>query len=167
MYGDILGTAQLILPDLEWISFVERSNATLLDPQSPPRSLETTTFPNKDHLATEPIIESDLERRSHGITKDYNTGNYVVTPAGYMHGFSHNVDSYHRPVPNFSLYLPNCTTSAVNGVSFGIQGVDVSSRMIGHPFRVTTEFSFRAHSVDDAEKWRSVLEETIGRAAST
>lgn len=167
MYGDILGTAQLILPELEWMSFVERKNATLPYPRSLPRSLASTMFPNKDHPATEPIIEGDLERHSHGITKNYNTGHYVITPAGYLHGFSHNDNPYHKPAPNLSLYLPNCIINAVNGINFSVKGVDVSSRKIGNPFHVTTEFSFSAHSTDDAERWCSAIEETIRLTTSS
>ena len=162
MYGDILGTAQLILPDLEWISFVERKNATLLVPQSLPRS----KFLNRAHPATQPIIEGVLERHFHGITNEAKKGYYVVTPAGYLHGFSHD-DPYQKPVPNLSLYLPNCTINALNDANFHVKGVDVSSRKIGNPFHVTTDFNFRARGADDAERWCSIIEETIQRTTSS
>ena len=89
MYGDILGTAQPIHPDLEWFKFVERENALLPNPETIRRLSVHTTFPNKDHQATKPIIEGDLECRSHGITKDCH---YVVTRAGYLHGFGRRND---------------------------------------------------------------------------
>ncbi|KAJ5973956.1 hypothetical protein N7481_011166 [Penicillium waksmanii] len=164
MYGDILGTAQLIHPDLEWFSFVERKNAALLDPEPLRRLSVYSTFPNKDHRATKPIIEGDLECHCHGITKECH---YVVTRAGYLHGFGRNKELYQQPVPEMSLYLANCSIGPVNDLNFSVQGVNVSSRNSVNPFHTTTKFIFRAQSTDEAERWHSAIDAAIRHSTSS
>ncbi|KAJ5358421.1 uncharacterized protein N7496_010834 [Penicillium cataractarum] len=158
MYGDILGTAQLIRPDLEWLKFVERKNASPLNPEALERSSVYTTFPNKDHRATKPIIEGNLICQSHGINED---GYYVVTRAGYLYGFGRENNLNQRLAPNLSLYLPNCSIGSVDDVEFNVRGVDLSSRNPVNPFYTTYEFIFKAQSADEAEKWHSAMDEAI------
>jgi hypothetical protein len=158
MYGDILGTAQLIHPDLEWFSFVERKNAALLNSEAIRRLSVYTTFPNKDHRATKPIIEGDLVCRSNDILKNYH---YVVTHAGYLHGFDRDNTHYQASVPEMSLYLADCSISPVNDVEFSVQGVNVSSRNLVNPFHAVTQYIFRAQSVEEAKKWYSAIDAAI------
>jgi hypothetical protein len=171
MYADILGTAQRIPPDFEWINFCMRNDATLVNPDSPPRSFSSITFPNMDHRSTQPLIEGSLERRSRAVIKGYNTGYYVVTPARYLHEFKDNDDFRRDPAPELSLYLPDCVVGAIDGVKFNVKGKDVSSGKIGNAFHTNTELSFKAHTPNDAEKWWSVIKEatrapTVAAAAA-
>jgi hypothetical protein len=167
MYADILGTAQRIPPDFEWVNFCVRNDATLVNPDSPPRTFSSITFPNMDHRSTQPLIEGSLERRSRAIVKGYSTGYYVVTPARYLHEFKDNDDFRRDPSPELSLYLPDCIVGAIDGVKFNVKGKDVSSGKIGNAFHTNTELSFKAHTANDAEKWWSVIKDaTRGPAAA-
>lgn len=159
MYADILGTAQRIPADFEWMNFVVSNDATLVNPDSPPRSLSSITFPNMDHRATKALIEGSLERRSRAVIKGYSTGYYVVTPARYLHEFKDNDDFRKDPTPELSLYLPDCVVGAIDGVKFNVKGKDVSSGKVGNAFHATTELSFKAHSASDAEKWWIVIKD--------
>jgi hypothetical protein len=171
MYADILGTAQRIPPDFEWVNFCVRNDATLVNPDSPPRSFSSITFPNMEHRATQPLIEGSLERRSRAVLKGYSTGYYVVTPARYLHEFKDNDDFRRDPSPELSLYLPDCIVGAIDGVKFNVKGKDVSSGKIGNAFHTNTELSFKAHTANDAEKWWSVIKEAtrgpVAAATST
>lgn len=168
MYADILGTAQLIPADFEWMNFVVSNDATLVNPDSPPRSLSSITFPNMNHRATQPLIEGSLERRSRAVIKGYSTGYYVVTPARYLHEFKDNDDLRKDPTPELSLYLPDCVIGAIDGVKFNVKGKDVSSGKVGNAFHTTTELSFKAHSARDAEKWWTVIKDcTRGTTLAT
>ncbi|KAJ5347297.1 uncharacterized protein N7506_000550 [Penicillium brevicompactum] len=162
MYADILGTAQRIPPDFEWVNFCVRNDATLVNPDSPPRSFSSITFPNMDHRSTQPLIEGSLERRSRAIVKGYSTGYYVVSAARYLH---------ETPPPELSLYLPDCIVGAIDGVKFNVKGKDVSSGKIGNAFHTNTELSFKAHTSADAEKWWTVIKDAtrspVPAAAST
>lgn len=159
MYADILGTAQRIPPDFEWINFCVRNDAALVNPDSPPRSFSSITFPNMEHRSTQPLIEGSLERRSRAMIKGYSTGYYVVTPARYLHEFKDNDDFRRDPSPELSLYLPDCVVGAIDGVKFNVKGKDVSSGKIGNAFHTNTELSYKAHTPNDAEKWWSVIKD--------
>ncbi|KAJ5773227.1 hypothetical protein N7457_008123 [Penicillium paradoxum] len=135
MYADILGTAQRIPPDFEWVNFCVRNDATL------------------------PLIEGSLERRSRAVIKGYNSGYYVVTPARYLHEFKDNDDFRRDPTPELSLYLPDCIVGAIDGVKFNVKGKDISSGKIGNAFHTNTELYFKAHSAKDAEQWWSVIKD--------
>ncbi|KAJ5595135.1 uncharacterized protein N7459_001343 [Penicillium hispanicum] len=159
MFADVLGTAQRIPPDFEWMNFCVRNDATLVNPDSPPRSFESISFPNQDHRSTQPLIEGSLERRSRAVIKGYSTGYYVVTPARYLHEFKDTDDFRRDPTPELSLYLPDCVVGAIDGVKFNVKGKDVSSGKVGNAFHTTTELSFKAHSAGDAEKWWTVIKD--------
>ncbi|KAJ5216113.1 uncharacterized protein N7498_002520 [Penicillium cinerascens] len=167
MYADILSTAQRIPPDFEWVNFVVRNDSVLVNPDSPPRSFESISFPNMEHRSTKPLIEGSLERRSRAVIKGYSTGYYVVTPARYLHEFKSDDDFKKDPAPELSLYLPDCIVGAIDGVKFNVKGKDVSSSKVGNAFHTNTELSFKAHTPSDAEKWWSVIKEaTRGPVAS-
>ncbi|KAL2217494.1 PH domain protein [Thermoascus aurantiacus ATCC 26904] len=157
MYADILGSFQKIPLDFEWNAFVKRNDAILVDPDEPPRSLSSITFPNMDHRATKPLMEGTLERKSRAILKGYSSGYYVVTPARYLHEFKDNDDFRKDPSPELTLYLPDCIIGAIDGVKFSIKGKDVSGGTIGNAFHTTTELSFKAPSPSLAEAWFTAL----------
>lgn len=159
MFADILGSAQKIPPDYEWVNFVMRNDAVLIDPDAPPRAFEHITFPNQDHRATKPLIEGSLERKSRAVIKGYSTGYYVVSPAGFLHEFKDDNDFHKDPTPELSLYLPDCVIGAIDGVKFNVKGKDVSSGKVGNAFHTNTELAFKAHTPSDAEKWWTIIKD--------
>lgn len=159
MYADILGAAQRVPPDFEWVNFMTRNDHVLVNPDSPPRSLSNITFPNQDHRATKPLIEGTLERKSRAMIKGYSSSYYVVTVARYLHEFKDDDDFRRDPTPELSLYLPDCVIGATDGVKFSVKGKDISSGKVGNAFHSTTELSFKAHTANDAEKWFTVLKD--------
>lgn len=123
-----------------------------------------TAFPNKDHRATKPIIEGDLVCHFNDITKDCH---YVVTRAGYLHGFGPNNDPCQQLLPDISLYLRDCFISPVDGVNFSVLGANVSGSNLVNPFHTTTKFSFEAQSNDEAQRWHSVIDAAIRHTTSS
>ncbi|KAH8704985.1 PH domain protein [Talaromyces proteolyticus] len=165
MYGDIVGSAQNMPLDYEWTRFVRRNDGIMIDPDQPPRTLSSIAFPNQSHVATKPVIEGTLERKSRAIIKGFSTGYYVVTPARYLHEFKDNDDFLKDPNPELSLYLPDCVIGAIDGVKFNVKGKDVSGGKVGNAFSTTTELQFKAHTPNDAEKWWRVIKDST-RVAS-
>jgi hypothetical protein len=161
MYADVLANTQKIPLDYEWTGFVKRNNSVLVDPDVPPRSLSNISFPNEDHRSTKPLIEGTLDRKSRALVKGYNTGYYVVSPARYLHEFKYNDDFYREPKPELSLYLPDCVIGALDGVKFHVKGKDISGGKVTNTFHTMTELSFKAHTATNAEKWWTVIKETI------
>lgn len=166
MYADVLGAAQRIPPDFEWINFCVSNDAKLVNPDSPPREFANISFPNQNHRATKPLLEGTLERRSRAVIKGYSSGYYVITPARYLHEFKDNDDFRRDPSPELSLYLPDCTIASIDGVKFSVKGKDISSNVVGNAFHATTELNFKASTASQAEKWWSLIKESTNGSAA-
>ncbi len=164
MYSDMVSTAQRIPPDFEFKGFVKRNGNLLIDRSIPKRTVSHISFPNQDHSATKPLIAGLLERKSKGLgaIKGYNTGYYAVTPSKYLHEFKDDDDYRKDPTPEMSLYLPDCVIGAVNGELFNIKGKDVSKGKVGSALATSHEFTFKAHSPADAQRWWEVIREAVG-----
>ena len=165
MYSDIISTAQRIPPDFEFKGFVHRNSNTLIDPSMPKRSVSNISYPNQNHPSTEPLIAGILERKSRAALKGYSAGYYVVTPAKYLHEFKDDDDYKKDPVPELSLYLPDCTIGGVDGEKFNIKGKDASKGKVGSKLALSHEMAFRAKSPADAEKWWTTIREAAGQGA--
>ncbi|KAH7056965.1 PH domain-containing protein [Macrophomina phaseolina] len=165
MYADIVGTAQCIPTNFEWEGFIQRNNHILIDPNAPPRSVQNIGFPNQDHRATQPLIAGSLERKGKMLRR-YDTNFYVVTPSKFLHEYKTDDDFAKDPEPEISLYLPDCVIGAIDGNKFNIKGKDVSKGKVGNAFSMTHEFSYKAHTPSDAEKWYEVLRSCIGQATN-
>lgn len=158
MYADMVSSAQQIPPDFEWANFFERNDASLINPNTPQRTISNIKFPNQDHRATKPLAEGILERKSRAIGKGYSAGYYVISPAGYLHGFKDNNNNAHQdPSPDISLYLPECTVGGFDGLKFHVKGKDVSSGKVGNAFHLSTELSFKARTKNELETWQAAL----------
>ncbi|EGC49238.1 PH domain-containing protein [Histoplasma capsulatum var. duboisii H88] len=166
MYANIAQVAQQIPADFEWMDFTVRSEASLINSAVPPLNIDDVAFPNQDHVATIALIEGTLERKSRAMIKGYNAGYYVVSPAGYLHGFKENDNYSHDPIPDITLYLPECAVGNADGVKFTVKGKDVSGGKVGQTFATTSELSFKAPSKDIARQWLDVLTGMINRSGS-
>lgn len=163
MYSDIISTAQKIPPDFEFKRFVHRYNNTLIDPSTPKRSVSNISYPNQNHSSTQPLIAGSLERKSRAALKGYSSSYYVVTPAKYLHEFKDNDDYKKDPIPELSLYLPDCTVGGIEGEKFNIKGKDASKGKVGSKLVMSHEMAFRAKSPADAEKWWTTVREASGQ----
>lgn len=165
MYGDMTGTAQRIPPDFEWNGFVKRNNNVMIDPSSPARSIENVAFPNQDHKATQPLIAGSLERKGK-VLKRYEAAYYVVTPSKYLHEFKTDDDFAKDPTPETSLYLPDCLIGALDGAKFVVKGKDASKSKLGNAMSMSHEFSFKAHTPQDAQKWWETIRNVAGQTTN-
>ncbi|KAG9627253.1 PH domain-containing protein, partial [Aureobasidium melanogenum] len=161
MYGNMTSTAQQVAPDFEWNGFVQRNNQVLIDPNAPPRTMSNISFPNQNHRATEPLIAGSLERKGK-LLKKYESSFWVITPSRYMHEFKTDDDFAKDPVPETSLYLPDCMIGALDGLKFQVKGKDVSGSSIGNKLSMSHEYAFKAHTPQDATKWYEVLRSSTG-----
>ncbi|WEW58187.1 hypothetical protein PRK78_003655 [Emydomyces testavorans] len=166
MYADMVSSGQQIPADFEWMNFYERNDASLINPNTPQRSMSNISFPNQDHRATKPMVEGTLQRKSRTLMKGYNEGYYVVTPAGFLHGFKDNDDFHHDPQPDISLYLPDCTIGNFDDLKFSIKGKDVSSGKVGNAFHMSSELHFKAHSKNQIDEWAAALTSFVGPSSA-
>ena len=159
MFGDVASTASNIPLDFEWNGFLQRNQNVLVNPNAPPRTMDSVTFPNEHHRATKPLVEGSLERKSRGMgaLKGYSSGYYAVTPAGYLHEFKDN-DNFHKdPTPEVSIHLQDAIVGAVDGPKFTVKGKDSSGSKLGQKMSLSSEFQFKAHTHADAEQWRNII----------
>jgi hypothetical protein len=169
LFSDVAGTARRIPLDFEWQGFVKRHDNLLINPSAPPRSMSNVTWPNQDHRASKPLIEGSLERKGRGVGAlgGYKSAYFAVTPAGYLHEFKDNDDFHKDPTPEMSLYLPDSTIGAVDGVRFQIKGKDVSGGKIGQKMHLSSEHQFKAHTDADAAQWHKILVAQIGKSTNS
>jgi len=164
LYNDMLGSAQRIPSDFEWQRFVARSGDTLINPNDPPRTVDSIEFANMNHGSTKPLIEGSLERKSRNkLSWGYQTGYYVVTPSKFLHEFKDSDNLRNDPKPELSIYLPDATIGSPNGDKFNVKGKDrsksMSSKLVG-----SAELAFKAHTAADAERWFQVIRDVAGAA---
>ena len=169
MYADMVSTAQKIPPDFEFNGFIKRNSDYLIDPAAPKRTATNISFPNQNHASTQPLISGTLERKSRalGALKGYSTGFYAVTPSKYLHEFKDDDDFRKDPTAEMSLYLPDCTIGGISGEKFNVKGKDASKGKVGGALAMSHEFSFKAHSPADAEKWWKAISEAAGASNVT
>ncbi|KAI9712773.1 MAG: hypothetical protein M1820_001395 [Bogoriella megaspora] len=161
-YGDIVEKSSVIPLDFEWNGFVQRNTNTLIDPNAPPRSVNTISFPNQDHFATQPMIAGSLQKKGK-MLKKYDTFFYVVSQSKFLHEFKSDDGFQKDPAPETSLYLPECVVGAIDGPKFNVKGKDVSKGKIGNKMSITHEYQFKAHTAADAAKWWDVVRTCAGQ----
>jgi len=166
MYGDMVGTAQCIPLDFEWTGFVQRNNTVLIDPNAPARTVANVRFPNQDHRSTQPMIAGSLERKGK-IMRSYDTNYYVVTPAKFLHEYNSDDNFAKDPVPELSLYLPDCVIGAVSGQKFNVKGKDVSKGKALNTFSMSHELQFKAHTPQAAIQWHDIISQAAGGTSSS
>jgi len=161
----MVATAQRVPPDFEWEGFIRRYNGILLDPNAAERNINNVSFPNQDHRATVPLISGSLERKGK-LLKRYDTGFYVITPSKYLHEFKTDDDFAKDPVPENSLFLPDCVVGALDGTKFAVKGKDISKSKIGINLSTTHEYSFKAHTAADAAQWYEIIRQAAGQVTA-
>lgn len=95
----------------------------LLDPESPTRTIDAIQFPGQMHPSTQPIKSGYLERKKR-FRKTYKEAYYVLTPSGYLHARK-SPDDAADIMPQFSLYLPECSLSSPPKLSDKSQKVHI------------------------------------------
>lgn len=75
---------QRIEPTHEWEFYKSRDDTTLIDPNTPLRSVDAISFPGQGHASTSVLKEGFIERKKR-FSKKYTESYYVLTPSGYLH----------------------------------------------------------------------------------
>ncbi|KKA26399.1 hypothetical protein TD95_001403 [Thielaviopsis punctulata] len=166
LHTDILGAVQRVPGDFEWRKFQERFADRLVNPNDPPRAVESIVFPNMNHSSTKPAIEGLLERKSRNkLSWGHSSGYYVVTPSKYLHEFKDADDTRIDPKPELSIYLPDAIVSTPSGEKFSVKGKDISKNL-SSKLTGSSELNFKASSAAEAQRWYEVLKEAATSGVS-
>jgi len=98
--------------------------------------------------------------------RKFETNYYVVTPAKFFHEFKSDDDFAKDPLPEISLFLPDCVVGALDGAKFAIKGKDSSKSKIGVSIHTTHEYNFKAHTPLDAAKWYEIVRQAAGHVSA-
>ncbi|BGP32311.1 hypothetical protein JCM10296v2_004092 [Rhodotorula toruloides] len=160
---------QRIEPDFEWKYFMSRTENSLIDPETPLRSVEAIQFPGQNHASTTPLKEGYLERKKR-FSKKYTEAYYVLTPSGYLHERKSS-NPQDTTAPTFSLFLPECSLGPAakdNAKShkFAVQGNKAHRSSAETKLKNTLRFggkeiayTFRARTHAEMKAWWEVLDQ--------
>lgn len=95
--------------------------------------------------------------------RSYDTGYYVVTPSKFLHEYKTDDNFAKDPVPELSLYLPDCVVGGCNGLKFNVKGKDVSKGKVGNTFSMNHEMQFKAHTPQAANQWWEIIRQAAGQ----
>lgn len=151
---------QGIQPDHEWNNFVANSNGVLIPEDAQKRELSNLTFSNADHESTIPIIEGILQRKS-ALVKQYNSGYFVLTPTKFLHQFK-SQDATLDPLPEFSLYLPDCSLGKAATQSSGKYKFVITGKEKGTFIAKKHAFAFKASTYSEMVAWHEALAKAVG-----
>lgn len=165
LYGEMSAHSTRVAPDFEWNGFLNRNRQVLIDPREPKRSIETMGFANQSHASTKAIISGSLERKSK-VLKKYEAGFYAITPSKFLHEFKSDDNFSKDPVPENSLFLPDCVIGALDGSKFAVKGKDASKGSIGSKLSMAHEYQFQAHTPQDAQKWYDAIRAVAGQTST-
>ncbi|KAJ9314865.1 hypothetical protein DTO271D3_4865 [Paecilomyces variotii] len=142
--------------DHEWNSFIANEDQ-LVDPKTPIRSVESISYPGKDHPAAAEVRSGMLERKSKYL-KSYTPGWYVLSPT-HLHEFK-SPDRVSWQTPVMSLYLPeqklgSHSQPGSTSHKFMLKGRQTGAMHRGHAW------VFRAESHETMMAWYEDIENLI------
>lgn len=156
VYTTLNGFAANIPPEFEWAAFFERNSASLINQDTPPRSMSNLSYPNQEHPAVTPLVSGHLQRKSRVMLKGWENGYWAVSPVGFLHGFKDPDPINHDWEPDMTLYLPDCTISKHDGAKFDIKGKNVAGTMSAAS--MSFDMHFKALTPAEAQKWVDAIE---------
>ncbi|GAA5886009.1 hypothetical protein JCM6882_004231 [Rhodosporidiobolus microsporus] len=160
---------QRVEPTAEWQYFTTRTENSLIDPNTPLRSVDAITFPGLDHASTKTLKEGYLERKKR-FSKKYIENWYALTPSGYLH-VRNSSNPADTTTPTFSLFLPECSLSAPSKESakshkFSVEGNKAVKSSAEAKLKNTLRFggkeiayTFRARTHAEMVGWWEALDQ--------
>ncbi|GAA6001324.1 hypothetical protein JCM10207_006609 [Rhodosporidiobolus poonsookiae] len=165
----IAASLQRVEPDAEWKYFASRTENSLVDPETPLRSVDAIHFPGLDHASTKPLKEGYLERKKR-FGRSYKESYYVLTPSGYLHERKSS-NAADTTIPGFSLFLPECSLSApakdnAKSHKFSVEGNRAVKSSLESKVKNTLRFggkeiayTFRARTHAEMMGWWETLDQ--------
>ncbi|KAI8641388.1 hypothetical protein BD408DRAFT_418198 [Parasitella parasitica] len=150
--GKVVETFNGIRPTLEWNEFVRRNQYNLILENSAYKTENMVEYPNQDSKFVRAIKIGPLQIKT-GVMKGWTEGVYLLTPAGFLHGYKTPKHFQTNPLrPNYTVFVPHCSIERDQEGSFELRGKDKRSSM-----GLGTRYTFRARNSKDAQEWFEAL----------
>ncbi|KAI9362188.1 hypothetical protein BD770DRAFT_440876 [Pilaira anomala] len=149
--GNVMETFRQLSPVTEWNNFVQRNKNHLVMENSVYKTEDSVEYPNQKNRFVRASKIGPLQTKT-GITRGWTEGIYILTPAGFLHGYKTPKHFETNPLnPSFSIFVPNSTVSS-DGDTFEINcNKDKYINLGAH------NYVFRAPTRDDNMAWYSYL----------
>ncbi|KAI8388023.1 uncharacterized protein BYT42DRAFT_611102 [Radiomyces spectabilis] len=159
MLNKVMTIFQSVAPSAEWEEFTRRNAHSMVSDKAGYKSDGAMYYPNQHHRLAQSIKMGPMERKT-SITKHWIEGLYVLTTAGYLHGYrsirQYETDGRH---PDFSIFLPSC--DVYNGLSSEFmhhnQILEIRRRNPHPGLSLEKSYTFRARDLHEMEEWSEIL----------
>ncbi|KAL0097547.1 hypothetical protein J3Q64DRAFT_1670813 [Phycomyces blakesleeanus] len=161
LVNDIEAKFNAIRPQTEWKDFVQRNQFNLVREDATYKSDRLISYPNQNHHLVQPIKEGPLERKS-ALRKSWVEGFYILSPAGFLHGYKSPDMFYEDPMnPESTVFLPRTKFSTDNtdeDGTFELRGKDAQVTL-----GLEKTFIFRAINDRDLNRWLKNITQCMER----
>ncbi|KAG2236706.1 hypothetical protein BDF21DRAFT_451206 [Thamnidium elegans] len=149
--GNVTETFRQLRPTTEWNNFVQRNKYNLVMENSVYKTEDSVEYPNQKSRFVRASKIGPLQLKT-GITKGWTEGIYILTPAGFLHGYKTPKHFQSNPLrPSYSIFVPNSTVAS-NGDTFEINCNRDKRVSLG-----ASNYVFRAPTRGDNQAWYSYL----------
>ncbi|KAK4509958.1 ribosomal 40S subunit protein S1B [Mucor velutinosus] len=150
--GKVVETFNGIKPTLEWNEFVRRNQYNLILENSAYKTENMVEYPNQDSKFVRALKIGPLQIKA-GVMKGWTEGVYLLTPAGFLHGYKTPKHFQTNPLrPNYTVFVPDCAIERFDDGSFDLHGKDKRLSM-----GQGTRYTFRARNPRDSQGWFEAL----------
>ncbi|KAI8074254.1 uncharacterized protein B0P05DRAFT_473073 [Gilbertella persicaria] len=149
----VIESFDYVKPSMEWNEFVRRNQYNLIMENSAYKTENMVEYPNQDSKFVRAIKIGPLEQRT-GTIKRWTEGVYLLTPAGFLHGYKTPKHFQQNPLrPSYSIFVPHISVEYEDDDDvFELRGSDRRSSM-----GLGTHYVFRANNPREAQEWSEAL----------
>ncbi|KAG0174457.1 hypothetical protein DFQ28_006473 [Apophysomyces sp. BC1034] len=155
LMGKITTAFDSIQPNTEWNEFVRRNHNNLVQENAAYKTDRVVDYPNKQHELVQPIKFGFLERKT-SLMRQWVEGLYVLSVAGYMHGYKNAELFNSNPLhPETSIFLPNTSISQSDDDDDRV--IEIRGKNAQGTITLEKTFTFRASNAAEYQEWLGLI----------
>ncbi|CEJ02889.1 hypothetical protein RMCBS344292_16882 [Rhizopus microsporus] len=140
-----------VKPNTEWDEFVRRHQYHLVMENAAYKTESSVEYPQQDSKYVRAVKIGPLRLRS-GISRSWAEGVYILTPAGFLHGYKTPKHFQTNPLhPSYTLFIPNTSVENSEDDDLCFEIYEERRRLGGG------HYVFRASKPREAQEWFDAL----------
>ncbi|KAI8981666.1 hypothetical protein BDF20DRAFT_862594 [Mycotypha africana] len=146
-----------VKPGTEWNEFIRRNQYNLLSENSSYKTEQMVDYPNKNSRYCRAVKVGPLHHKSGASVRGWVEGMYILTPAGFLHGYKTPQQFQNNPTaPSYSIFVPHCNLDRNDSDdSIELRGKEKRSAL-----GLGTHHVFRARNRRETQEWFDALAHT-------